>query len=685
MNFPFWKGRKPLNEAPMTDKNLRRFMVKAIGLISRQGSYRQDFSEPEYDLEEIKIASASDSYIKQSLMKYTYLIYKAGYGIKSENEKASEYIKQRFRIMSFATSKAMDITFQEVADDLSKYSNAFLIKSRVEVIMPGIRARGVLGRKPVGGYFRVDPASMRIKTNAFGKIEKYQQVVNGQEKLYDPADVVHFYLDREADHQFGTPRISAALEDVKLLRKIEGNVISLIYRFAIPIYQWIVGVPEAGFQATDKEIDDAKREIEKVSLDGMFVTNERTQIKAIGAEGHALNASQYLTYFEKRVFTALGVSESQMGRGGSKQDADSMEAQAHDTVKYIQRILSIFIENYIINELLLEGGFDPVTKENDIVKYEFNETSLETKIKVENHEILKFQSNVTSFEETRRSLGRSGEVEEDRLYNKMFVQSNAIEQIKEKTKGTAQGKTSSGGVAGNGKQVAPKQNNDVENRNRPENQHGKGSAKIKESEEGLLAIKREPRQDKDSHKKSYESLYKRYDWLRNDIVRTPENFGNILIEARGALNKEIQEVLSMSIQAGIVEAKRQTLSNREVFVQNKLSLDHIEKYTEQKINKLLIDIDGKIDAGKDPGAVFNALEYRLRYLIEYVEPKAYWFAFVKSCEELGIEELYVNFNDSKDRNDHPSRINPKKFDWKDIPPYHAFCGCTIGVKEGEKR
>lgn len=695
MNFPFIKKKKPVAESIVKDKDLKRFMVKAVGLITKQGAYREDFSFPEYDLEEIKIASASDSYIKQALMKYTYLIYKAGYSIKSENEAASEYIKKRFRIMSFATGKAMDLTMQEIADDLAKYSNAFLIKSRVDTVMPGVKAKGVLNGKPVGGYFRVDPASIRVKPDENGKVLKYRQIVDGKEKLFNPSEVVHFYLDREAGHHFGTPRISAALEDVKLLRKIEGNVISLIYRFAIPIYQWIVGIPEQGFQATDKEIDEARREIEKVSLDGMFVTNERTQIKAIGAEGHALDATSYLQYFEKRVFTALGVSESQMGRGGSKQDADSMEAQAHDTVKYIQRTLSIFIENYIINELLLEGGFDPIFNEQDIVRYEFHETSLDTKVKIENHEMLKFQSNVATLEETRRSLGKKEQVMEDRLYFKMVDQGNAVRQIKEQTKSAIEiqknamasqpAESPSSGAKGNGKLVGATKNKDVETRNRPQNQHGTTSAKIKESKDYSMKMRKGTKLDASTHKKTYESLYKRYKQLGNDIGRTPQEMDVVIPVAKDALLTEIRNIFSISAQAGMADAKKELKTDLEPFSSEKLSMTFLEEYAEGKLKNLLKDLKGHIDNGRAVEDSFNALEYRLRFLVEYVEPKAYWYAFVKSCGDLGVEKLYVDFNGSHDKKDHPSSINPKSFDWEEIPPYHAFCSCSVSTKAGEKK
>ena len=138
--------------------------------------------------------------------------------------------------MSFATQKPMDILFQEVADDMIKYSNAFLIKKRIDSI-PGLRLQPVLADKIVGGYFRVDPASIKIKRDKNGNVLKYEQGYGDNKKEFFPRDVIHFYMDKDANNAFGTPRIIAALEDVKLLRKIEGNITALIYRFSMPLYQ----------------------------------------------------------------------------------------------------------------------------------------------------------------------------------------------------------------------------------------------------------------------------------------------------------------------------------------------------------------------------------------------------------------------------------------------------------------
>ena len=108
-------NKRALTESPnkiqnyINKNNYKNFVVKAISLIKGDADTRESLAAPEYDLEEIKRASESDSYIKMSIMKYSYMLFKAGYMIKSENEEAANYIKTRFYVMSFMTKKPMDV------------------------------------------------------------------------------------------------------------------------------------------------------------------------------------------------------------------------------------------------------------------------------------------------------------------------------------------------------------------------------------------------------------------------------------------------------------------------------------------------------------------------------------------------------------------------------------------------
>lgn len=673
-------------------EKMKDFMVKAVGGILHQSDARERFKRPEYNLWEIKEASEADSYIKISFSKYSHLIYKAGATLKGEDSRVA-YLEKRFRIMSFATQKPIEILFQEIADDLIKYSNAFVIKKRIDSI-PGMKLNPVLADKIVGGYFRVDPASIKIKRDKNGNVLKYEQGYGDNKKEFFPRDVVHFYIDKDANNAFGTPRIIAALEDVKLLRKIEGNITALIYRFSMPLYQWIVGLPQPGMQGTDPEIAKAQREVENSTLDGIVITNERTTIKSIGAEGTALNAEGYLKYFEARVFSALGVSASQMGRGGSKQDADSMEAQVHDTVKYIQRIMSIFIREFILSELLLEGGYNPIINEEDIVNYEFEEISLETKVKKENHEMLKYQSNLTTINESRRKMGMKDDVDDENKLYKNYIETNArlkeidrtaehqMELAKQNAKNSESNSTTKSGSSSTGnksprssKSSSP--NKSVSSNNRPRNQHGTTSVKIKESF------------DEETNQKELKKIYKIYKEACNDI-ENDEPIDMILPLTAETLCTMFNRIVDNNSSMAIVDAIKEISKINKIAAKmpnEKIILTSFYEEIDDNIKGLLKLIEKDLSEDKDVEEVFNKYEYRLRFLEDYIARKAYWYSYIKTGAFSGIKQAYIKFSSEKDAKGRDSIIDTEAFSVDNIPAYHSFCNCEVTykpIKAGEK-
>ena len=651
--------------------NIDKFIVKAIGFQGENDS--GDFSEPEYDLTEIKSAVEADSYIAVAIHKYTQLIFKAGYSIVSKNENASMYIRNRLRLMSFATGVPIDVLLQQIADDLIRFSNVFLIKSRVETQqLAGIQAKGVYDNKPVGGYFRVDPTTVKIKRDKNGTIKQYQQEVGSNSKSFKNTEVVHIYIDKEGGAAFGTPRLTPVLEDVKMLRKIEGNSLVQIYRYANPITQMKIGVPEQGLMATDQEISDAKSEVEKMNSDGIIVTNERTEFHSIGAEGEALDITKYLAYFEARVFSALNVSASQMGRGGAKQDADSMEEQVHDTVKFFQRQIAIFIENEIFRELLLEGGFNPILNEDDIVRFKFDEINLETRVKMETHALNLFQGNAVTFEEMRYKLGKDAEsADESRLYQNMIKTPADLALIEAKSGGSA-----NTGTSGPSRSANSGSEDSTKSTMQPSNQHGTTTANVKESKSSKTL------QHEAEYRESYPEVYGRYEMVKNDILLNGADPAIVLPVIRDNIIKDLLIRVQGSMQEGVKLAVKHTRKGVVTYptVSSKLLEDRIRDTT----TRLFKDIrDNLRDIGNnatetEKEAVFAAREYRLRFLTKNIVDKAYWFGYVKYCQEQRIPEVYVHFGQSPDRDSHSSIVNTGHFTLDDIPGFNAYCHCRMG-------
>lgn len=715
-NTELQQQSKPKKTSAIRD--MKAAIIKNLGLLTFTSYNREAFIAPEYNLEEIRNASEADSYIKISLMKYSYLIYKAGWTVKGKDD-AVEYINKRFRMMSFSTGKPMDILFQEVADDMVRYSNAFLVKARVDSI-PGISAKPIFeNSKVVGGYYRVDPASIVIERDKSGNVKRYRQGYGDNERYFKPADVIHFYMDRDANNAFGTPRILAALEDVQLLRKIEGNIVSLIYRFSRPIFHWKIGIPQQGLQATDPEIKAAQREAERMTYESMIITNEKTDIKAVGAEGTALNAEGYLKYFEERVFTALGVSATQMGRGSDKSSADSMDEQVHDVVKYIQRILATFYENFMISELLLEGGYNPILNEEDIVTYEFEEISLETKIKKENHEMTRYQGNITTLDEARRKMGmKDAPDDEERLYKNLIEKNSRIAEIdatyahqkemqdktlaaqKEAAKASNNSNSSSSssssskkstGTTGGGS-TKPKitkssgPNKDAANKNQPENQHGKTSVKVKEMTESLETTEGFKGCTVSNSKKEFKQIFKKYEDLRNDIKEN-EDIDLVMPISKESISNEIIKHINMYSMQGITDALDavEKLEHYRAYPSTTPELVEFYEEIEQSIESLLKEMKTKIKSDKkDVDVVFDTYQYRVRFITDYVTRKVYWYSFVKTAATCDIEKAYVLFNSESDRELAKSDvINTKAFSYEDIPAYHSFCDCKVTLDKEE--
>ena len=654
--------------------NLKQFWIKPVGFSGESDS--NDFQESEYDLAEIKEACTADSYIAIMVQKYSQLIFKAGYSIVSNNQNAAEYIRQRLRFMSFATKIPFDILIQGIAEDLVRYSNAFLLKSRVEQSqLGGIQAVGVWDTKPVGGYFRVDPTTVKIKRDKNGTVKNYQQEVGSNTKNFKDLDVIHFYIDRDGNSAFGLPRLVAVLEDIKMLRKIEGSSLSQIYRYANPITQVKIGLEQPEAWATEQEIKDAQKEIEKYNNDGVLITNERTQIISVGADGEALDITKYMEYFEKRVFSALNVSASMMGRGGAKQDADSMEEQEHDTVKFFQRQIATFIEQQMFVEMLQEGGFDPIGNADDIVRFKFEEVNLETRIKKETHALNLFQGNLVPFDEARFRIGKDAEIDENLLYMNMIVTPHdlAVAQAKGAATGT------SGGTAATTSQRT------TTSKTQPSNQHGTTSMKVKESFDIKENMEEKTKKNRAEFQHSFEKVYKTWQAARNDIVENDEKPNIILPVARDIIIKEFKNKAVAEMALGIQRALRDSKVSADSLRQVPSTLidDKITRVVTgifKDINKRLKHLDH--DATKtDKRAIFDVCDYRIRFLSAHVIPKAFWYGYVKACQQLKIPEVFVHFHGSEDQEEHKEIIKTNKFSLDDIPAFHAYCSCKIGLEQ----
>jgi hypothetical protein len=260
---------------------------KAIAYSSR---HRGQWFRPEYDFDEIQIAQDVCSFLFTALKKKSDRFFLSGFEFVSEDPEALQYIHGRITEMGIATQKPFELLLEETAADLFRFSNAMWVKTRDRERSSGkvrtdIRA---VELDPVAGYHLLPFETLVFKTRPNGEFKKVMQTMpDGTQKEFFPSDLIHFYINKKPGFTAGTPALLPALDDIALLRRIEENVEELIETNLFPVYHYRVGtdaMPERFSPEGVKESDIVKRTVEYMPSGGVYVSDHRHEIQAIGSD-----------------------------------------------------------------------------------------------------------------------------------------------------------------------------------------------------------------------------------------------------------------------------------------------------------------------------------------------------------------------------------------------------------------
>lgn len=381
--------------------------------------HRGNWFKPEYDFEEIQIVQDVDSYTARAIKKKIDRLLIAGWDFVGMRDEPVNYIKQRIAFMEIATNKPFVLLISETASDLVRFGNSMWIKTRDKERSPGnIRTDiRMVELEPVAGYHIIPFETLEFKTAKNGEHKKIMQnLQNGETLEFFPVDTIHFYTNRKPGFSVGTPELFPALDDIALLRRLEENVEDLVENNLFPVFHYRIGndnFPERYGPDGVKESDVVKQTIEYMPPGAIYVSDHRHEITAIGSESKALVIDSYLDYFKKRVFAALGVSPIDMGEASANRStASTLSKGMLMDVEALQYILKTFIDFYVINELLLEGGFN-VLDESERVYIQFGVIDKEERIAFENHQVQMFMNNSITQNELRKVLRLRPMIEAD--------------------------------------------------------------------------------------------------------------------------------------------------------------------------------------------------------------------------------------------------------------------------------
>ena len=549
-----------------------------------------DFEDPDFDLEDIQNGYNTDSYIRQGVDKYVDQIFKEGYSFYGTDANAVEYLKLRLSYIAEASNTPTNQLLMDIAEDIVKYGNCMVVKARSNdpnALPQGTTVTGLYGKDPVVGYFCANPVTMKCKRDEFGTIIEWQQDNDGGTQTFAPEDVVHFYYKREKGNAYGTSFLIPVLDDVRALRQAEENVLKMMYRNIYPFYHVAVGTEEQ--TGTTREVEELKAAIDGMDVEGGLVTTERVKITPIASD-KVIDAEPYLRYMESRVFSGMGIPEIMFGRGNTanRSTGDNMTSEMADRIRAMCRVIEMFFNSFIIKELLMEGGYDPVLNPDQAVEFRFNDNDVDVMIKKQVHAIYKYEHNAITEDEMRDELGMDPIPDGDRA--KLFVELITRETLRVQAELNTQ-------VA----KATTAQTGTAETNNKQKNQGGKssgGSGNKKSSSQSKNSI--EP-QSIGLVKDSIDNMENSIDNYIKECFDTNTQITQAkLMEKVVACNKEIMYIISRGSNSAAVEDINTRMAKLSTNLLNQIHTDMIGVNTWASTESSVIDIiDVRVSIYKD--------------------------------------------------------------------------------------
>ncbi len=671
--------------------NLVKAVVAKVYESFRKVTQKRNYSleYPDVKLTTIKAALKVEGYFRRAKDRYIEMIWRNGYDFIGKNKRAVKYVKRRFEEIAYITQKPTNVLFEEICEQLVPLYNCFIYKVRKEGSSSG-RQRKYFGKKvnPVAGYFILDPTRVRVKTdNNTGKIIGYEYVDEAWQVVeirnIDWRDLVHIAIDKAPGAFYGEPAAATILDDIRALRRMEENVEILVFQHTIPLYHYKIGSPEKPTQPG--EVETTRTEVESMLTQGMLITPDRHDITAIGVQREALNVENYLEYFKARILTGLGHSTTSLGEGGgvSRATASVLEKAVLDAARRFQKVIKTYMDDFLIQELLLEGGFDIFDDEQRVELF-IPEIDLDSKIRKEFHTLQLYQGNLLTEDEARKDMGRDSMTAGDRkkTYFELVVKPRAlILAVDEPWLATGGGKKSTGGAAGN-------TGGSGANREAPQNQQGVKKVGTTARTQGADSeIIDDISKDANGIMQEYETKFiGEYDAVLEDILEMIKedsfNSGKISLglSKQFVIDEGSKQIIA-AYKAGV------ELAGFNVLIPVEADLKLMHTLNIKAIDSFYIDLVDRITNSdkteKDVLNVFESQKYRIGFIVDWFIKKSYWLGIASSLGAQGHDSVLVKCVNS-DSNDichsYSKKVNLKKFSLDQIPPYHSKCECSLELQ-----
>lgn len=252
---------------------------------------------------------SSEGSVFASLMVTSFNTVMVGYNIDSDDQKAKEVILD-FCDKSYFQTKVLESVLYSLI-----FGDSFL-----ELIYSK-------SKKPVN-LKSIDPQSVVVNYDKYGRVENYQQIINGQKKEpIEPKYIAQFGIIPVPGSPYHLSLIQPSLSMLKRKLKTDEAIANAMWRHGFG--KWIITVGNEN--EDDIPPDDVLKKIEEkfesINEDNEFVVPHMIKVEPIDEKGIE-GVEEYFNYFQSQLVTGMLTLEEALGLGkGSTEACNDKETQ----------------------------------------------------------------------------------------------------------------------------------------------------------------------------------------------------------------------------------------------------------------------------------------------------------------------------------------------------------------------
>lgn len=273
-----------------------------------------------------------------------------GFNLVSDDDSAKEVIEKFFDYVDILNVLLENFTYSLIFGD-----------SFIEIIFNK--------KKIPSNLHTVNPKTMYIETDEYGKINYYYQLLQGRKgDEIDPQFICHLGIFPRPDSPYHISLIEPSKDMIERKLRTDDAIANALWRHGFRKWVIKVGNKDAPQIPPDTVMRKLDAKFEAINEENEFVIPWFISIDPIDEKGIE-GIEEYFNYFQSQLITGMMTLEEALGLGkGSTEATAKVKSVMYERmIRAYQMRVALKLEKEIINKVLESMGFEP-----GLVKVKFN-------------------------------------------------------------------------------------------------------------------------------------------------------------------------------------------------------------------------------------------------------------------------------------------------------------------------